>query len=301
MKNKESAAAERFRKLTVSARAWLFTRFGEDKARKILIGAPIALGIALILILLLVFTPVRTIEISGDVDMFNEGDIVEAADVGEGDLMILHPNFLIKSAIREKLPLVGDIKITKTPFGKLKINVSVGEVDFYTKIGDKYYAIDEKLQVLDESTKRSKYSAYGAAYVIIPEVREPQIGKALVFYDTVEETDTEGETLYEVKEESYYAYVSGFLSALKESESGFLKQTDCIIINERFDVKLIFGLKYEVRFGGVSNLDAKLRVLFGILNEGSVVKMDKAIIDLTDPSKATAREEPDLDLSEFDD
>lgn len=301
MKIQDSAAAMRLRELLMGARAWLFTRFGEEKARKILIGAPIALGIALILILLLIFTPVRAIEVSGDVDMFNEGDIIEAADVGEGDLMILHPNFLIKSAIREKLPLVGNIKITKTPFGKLKIDVRVGEVDFYTKVGDKYYAIDEKLRVLDESTKRSKYSAYGAAYVILPEVREPQIGEPLVFYDTVEETDTEGETLYEVKEESYYAYVSNFLSTLKESESGFLEQTDGIIIDERFDITLIYGLKYKVKFGSVANLDAKLRVLFGILNEGSVVKMDKAFIDLTDTSKATAREDTDLDFSEFDD
>ena len=301
MKIQDSAAAMRLRELLMGARAWLFTRFGEEKARKILIGAPVALGIALILILLLIFTPVRAIEVSGDVDMFNEGDIIEAADVGEGDLMILHPNFLIKSAIREKLPLVGNIKITKTPFGKLKIDVRVGEVDFYTKVGDKYYAIDEDLRVLDESTKRSKYSAYGAAYVILPEVREPQIGEPLVFYDTVEETDTEGETLYEVKEESYYAYVSNFLSTLKESESGFLEQTDGIIIDERFDITLIYGLKYKVKFGSVANLDAKLRVLFGILNEGSVVKMDKAFIDLTDTSKATAREDTDLDFSEFDD
>ncbi len=301
MKKRESAAAERFRQLMIGARTWLFTRFGEDKARKIIIGAPIALGIALILGLLLVFTPVRTIEVSGDVDMFNEGDIIEAADVGEGDLMILHPNFLIKSAIREKLPLVGNIKITKTPFGKLKIDVRVGEVDFYTKIGEKYYAIDENLRVLDESTKRSKYSAYGAAYVILPEVREPRIGDYIVFYDTVEETDTEGETLYEVKEESFYDYASEFLSTLKDSESGFLEQTDGIILDERFDVTLIYGLKYKVKFGSVANLDAKLRVLFGILNEGTVVKMDKAIIDLTDPSKATAREDISLDLTEFND
>ena len=301
MKIQDSAAAMRLRELLIGARAWLFTRFGEDKARKILIGAPIALGIILILALLLIFTPVRTIEVSGDIDMFNEGDIIEAADVGEGDLMILHPNFLIKSAIREKLPLVGNIRIVKTPFGKLKIDVRVGEVDFYTKVGDKYYAIDEDLRVLDVSTKRSKYSAYGAAYVILPEVREPQVGETLVFYDTVEETDTEGELLYEVKDPSFYDYACKFLSTLKDSESGFLKQTDGIILDEKFDITLIYGLKYEVRFGGISNLDAKLRVLFGILNEGTVVKMDKAIIDLTDPSKATARADTDLDFTEFDD
>ena len=301
MNRKESSAAQKVRELLEGARAALFLRFGKERTKKILAGATVALGVFLILILLALLTPIRQIEVSGDIEMFNEGDIVEAAGVGEGDLMALHPNFAIKSSIRERMPLAGKIKITKTPFGKLKIDVRVGEVDFYTKVGNKYYAIDENLRVLDESTKRSKYSAYGAAYVILPEVREPIIGENIVFYDTVEETDIEGDPLYEVKDKSFYDYVSYFLTSLKESESGFLEQTDGIILDEKFDVTIIYNMKYQVKFGGISNLDAKLRVLFSILNEGTAVKMEKAIIDLTSPSKATAREDLDLDFSEFDD
>lgn len=301
MKKNESRAAQLTRDLLVGFRAGLFLRFGEKNAKRIIIGVPLALAIVFLLGVVAFLIPVRQIEVSGDVDMFNEGEIVEAADVGEGDLMFLHPSFAIKKSIRDKLPLVGEIKIVKTLFGKLKIDVKVKKLDFYTKIGEKYYAIDENLCVLDISTKRSKYSAYGAAYVILPEVREPQLGECLVFYDTVEETDAEGEPLYEVKEPRFYDYATDFLKHLKESESGFLDQTDGILLDEKFDITLIYDLKYQIKFGSASNLDAKLRVLFGILNEGTAVKMEKAVIDLTTPSKATAREDVDLDFSEFDD
>ncbi len=301
MNKNESNAAKKVRALLLGAREALVARFGEKKAKKILIGVPVTLGVLILLFVLILLIPIRQIEVVGDIEMFNEGDIVEASGVGEGDLMFMHPGFTISGAIREKMPLVGEVNVTKNPFGKLTIEVKVGDVDFYTKIGEKYYAIDKNLRVLDESTKRSKYSAYGAAYIILPEVREPQVGEYLVFYDTVEETDTEGELLYEVKDPSVYDYVSNFLTALKESESGFLEQTDGIILDEKFDITLIYSMKYQVKFGSASNLDAKFRVFFAILNEGTAVKMDKAVIDLTDPSKATSREDTELDFSEFDD
>ncbi len=301
MKKQESAAASRVRAFLVGLRAWFFLRFGEEKAKKILFIAPIVLLSLIILLIFVIFTPVRSIEVSGDVDMFNEGEIVEAADVGEGDLMILHPSFAIKSSLKKSLPLVEKVRIFKTPFGKLIIDVKVRKLDFYTSYGDKYYAIDENLRVLDVSAKRSKYSGHGAVYVKLPELREPTIGETLVFYDTVEETDTEGELLYEVKEERYYGYASEFLKSVKESENNILELSDGIDLEEKFNVRLIYNMKYEVRFGSATGLDSKLGVFFSILNEGSAEKMSKAVIDLTSPSNATAREDVDLDFSEYDD
>ena len=274
-------------------------RMGEDKAKKTLLISLVAIAVLLILTLVIVFTPVRTIEVSGDIEMFNEGDIVEASGVGEGDLMLLHPSLAIKRAIKNKLPLVGKVTVTKTPFGKLKIEVKVGEVDFYIKSGDKYYAIDKNLRVLDESTKRSKYSAFGAAYVILPEIRDPRVGEKLVFYDTVEETNEEGELLYEVKDEQLYSYVSNFLTVLKDSNNTILQATDGVALDEKFNIYIVYNMKYQIKFGSATSLDAKFSVLHSILKEGTAERMEKAVIDLTTPSKATAREAVDLDFSEF--
>jgi hypothetical protein len=300
MKKGESAAAAKARELLVGLRAWFFLRFGEEKARKILFIAPIVLAAFLIFIAIALFTPIGSIEVRGDVDMFNEGEIVEASGIGEGDLMILHPFFAVSHSIKENLPLVEKARVYKLPFGKVIIDVEVRELDFYTRIGDKYCAIDENLRVLDISAKRSKYSAGGAAFVMLPETRDPVTGESLIFYDTVEETDTEGELLYEVKEERYYGYVSNFLSAI--SDNGAIKEhTDGIDLREKFNVTLVYQMKYQVRFGAATALDSKLGVLSSILEDGSVVNMTKAVIDISSPSNATAREEIELDFSEFDD
>ena len=299
MKKSESAAAARVRELLVGFRAWFFLRFGEKKAQKILFIAPIVLVSLLIIFAIALFIPITSIEVRGDVDMFNEGEIVEASGIGEGDLSLLHPSLAVSHSLKKNLPLVEKARVYKI-FGKVIIDVEVRELDFYTMIGDKYYAIDENLKVLDESAKRSKYSANGAAYVKLPEVREPVVGESIVFYDTVEETDTEGELLYEVKEERYYAYVENFLNAVSNDEN-IVEHTDGIDLSEKFNIILVYDMKYQVRFGAATALDAKLGVLSSILGEESSGNMTLAVIDVSSPSSATAREDVELDFSEFDD
>lgn len=301
MKEGKTRASESVRGALVAVRAAIIQRLGEKKAKLLLFGIPVAVIAAILLLAAILLIPVRSVEISGDVEMFNEGDIVEASGVGEGDRMFLRPFFVTSSSIKKRLPLVDSVTVIKNPFtGNVRIDVKVRKVDFYISIGEKYYAIDENLRVLDISTKRSKYSAYGAAYVKLPEVREPKLGEYIVFYDTVEETDTEGETLYEVKEEKYYDFATNFLSSLKES--GFLKQTDGVVLEEKFDIRIIYDMKYQINFGSSANLEAKLGALFGIMREGTVVDYKETVsIDVSNPSRPTARADLTLDFSEFDD
>lgn len=298
---KKTRASEAVRAFLVAARSGIIDRLGEKRGRIILFCVPIALIASILLIAAILLIPVNSIEISGDTQMFNEGDIVEASGVGEGDRLFLHPFFMISGSIKRSLPLVDRVIVIKNPFsGKVYIDVKVKQVEFYTKIGEDYCAIDENLRVLDISSNRSKYSAFGAAYVKLPELREPVLGESLIFYDTVEETDTEGETLYEVKEEKYYSYITDFLSALKKSY--FLGQTDGIILEEKFDIRIVCDLKYQVRFGNSASLGAKLGALFEVFEEGSVVEFrDNVIIDVSQPSRPTARVDMTLDFSEFDD
>ena len=280
-------------------RAKMFVRFGEKKAKRIIIGIPVAFFTLILLVALMFLLPVRSVEVTGDVTMFNEGEIIAAAEIDEGDSFLLRTSGSIKRRIKKNLPLAETIKVRKTFSGKIKIEIEFDKVDYYTEYSGKFYAIDSDLRVLDVTDTRSKYSAYGAALVLIPDVREPILGEKLVFYDTIEETDTEGETLYEVKEEKDYAYVSKFLSALKES--GFLEQTDGVILDEKFNVRLVYDMKYMVGFGSANELEPKFRVLFGMLNDEAMKSMEKVDIDLSKPAAASARPDNSLDFSQFED
>lgn len=297
MPNNENDASKATREKLEGIRNSLYAKYGEKGARRVVVSSAVGI-VALVALLIVIFLyPVREISVSGEVTMFNEGEIIEAAEIKEGDSIFLRSARDIKRSIRENLPLADSIKVTKTLSGTVKINITFNEVKYYTKIDGKYYAIDKDLRVLASSESGTKYSAYGAVSVRIPEVRPLEIGERIVFYDTVEETDTEGELLYEVVDEKYYAYVSDFLETLEES--GFLEQANALLLDEKYDVTLIYANKYKVRFGSIANLDAKLRVLFGILEEGSTQYADKVEIDLSNPSAAIARPDPTIDFDEF--
>ena len=294
---KDTASSAELRRRLESFRIRLFMRLGERGVKLLFVGLPIALGLTVALLLVSLLVPIKSIDVGGDVTMFNEGEIISAAEINEGDSLLLRSRGRIKRAISRNLPLAEDIRVKKSLSGRVSIEVEFADVDYYFKHGQYFYALSEDLEVLDRDESKSKYSSNGAVLVVLPEIREPRIGKKIVFFDTVEETDTEGETLYEIKDERYYAYVTEFLRALRKH--GFHYDANGVILNEKFDLTLIYAQKFSVVFGSPVDLDVKFRVLFEILSEGSMQYADKVAIDLTTPSKATARADSTLDFSEF--
>ena len=278
-------------------RAALFMRFGEKGTKLLILGAFVA--VVIILVAVVAFFSIRIDEISvmGDLTMFNEGEIVRAAEINEGDSLFLRSSRKVERELKKNLPLCEKAEVKKSLGGRIEITVDFKSVDFYCKIGEKYYAVDSSLCVLDSNKSKDKYEGYGATYVRLPETREAKLGERLVFFDTVEETDTEGETLYEVKEERFYYYVSDFLSSLEKS--GFRQDTDAIILDEKFNVVLIYAEKFEVRLGDASDLPLKFRVLFEIIQEGSMQFSQKVAVDVSNPSKAVARGDDTIDLKEY--
>ncbi len=294
----EKRAEDRMRDSLEGFRAKMILRFGEKKCRliyRVMIAAAIIL---LLLIVAFFLIRIESIEVTGDVTMFNESEVISAAEIDIGDGLFWKNSWQIKRNIEKNMPIAQNIKVKKLPFGKVTIHIELLSVDYYTKIGDKYYALNSDLSVLDSNPSGAKYSSYGAVLVKLPAVREPVVGEKLVFYDTVTETDTEEETLYEVRDESFYSYTVKFLNALRES--GYHADANCVILTEKFDITLIYAKKFSVGFGNSSDLDVKFRVLYEILAEGSTQYSDKVSVDLSDPSRATARTDMSLDFSEYE-
>jgi len=296
MKDKKSPEAQ-VRERLERVRASLFLRFGEKGTKALFSGVIIALIVVIALSVVFFSIRVGEIEVAGDVTMFNEGEIIEAAEIGEGDSLFLRSSGKIERTLKKNLPLCESVEVKKSFNGRVSITVSFKSVDYYCKIDGIYYVVDENLRVLDSSDESGRYSAYGASYVRLPETRAPKLGEILVFYDTVEETDTEGETLYEVREERFYDYATEFLSSL--SKSGFRPDTDAVSLEQKFDITLIYAEKFEVRFGDKSDLDVKFRMLFEIMQEGSMQYAGKVHVDLSDPSKVVARADEGIDLNEY--
>jgi hypothetical protein len=277
----------------------MLMRFGEKGSKRI-VRTIIASAVVLVLLIVAFFAiRIDSIEVTGDVTMFNEGDIIRASGIREGEGLFWSASWSIRNSVEQNVPMTHNVKVTKSLFGKVTIYVELKPALYYCEYGDSYYAIDEQLRVLDKSSSYKKYTSYGAVKVILPEIREPVVGESIVFYYTVEETDTEGETIYEVESASKYAYVSKFLTTL--NESGYRNEANGVIVSEKFDVALIYQDKYKVRFGDVTSLDIKLRLFYEIIAEGSMQYADKVSIDVSDITAATARPDGTLDFSDFAD
>ena len=290
-------ASDSTRELLEGIRRRMFVKYGEKGIRRIVIGIPLCLLALSLTVAVMLLFPIREIEVGGDVTMFNEGDVISAAEIEEGDSLLLNSAGRIGRNIRKNIPLTSSVQVKKTLGGKVQITVEFDTVDFYCKVGDYYYALDKNLRVLDRDESRTKYVPFGAVCLKLPDLREPTVGERLTFYDTVEETDTEGELLYEVREEKYYDYIPEFLGAL--AESGFLEDTVGVDLRRRFDLRLLYAEKYQLVFGSTLDLDYKFRVVFGILEEGSTLYSDSVTVDVSSPSQATARTDNTIDRGEF--
>ena len=295
--NKGTNASNALREKLEGIRNRLFVKYGEKGMKRLSIIIPSVIFAVILLVLLFFFFPIRRIEVTGDVRMFNESDIIAAAEVDVGDSFFLNSSGSIKRALEKNLPLAETVKVKKTLFGKVKIEVKFREAEYFAKSGDKYFAFDKDLLVVSISETGSKFSAYGAVYVLLPEIREVEVGKRIVFYDTVEETNDAGESLYEVKEEKYYDYVSEYLTALKKS--GFHADADAVDLREKFDITLIYAEKFRVRFGYLTDLERKFNIFFKMLEEGTLQNYDKVTVDLSIPAKPIARPDALFDIDEY--
>ena len=299
----EKNAAKKVRARLEGIREKMLVRFGEKGTKIIFISSIAVLSLITLLIIGFFLIRINEFEIKGDVTAFNEREIVEAAEIDIGDGLFWKSSFRIKKNLEENLPVAYDVSVFKTPFGKVVIDFKLIEVDYYTKVGEKYYAFNSDLKILDSAKSRSKYTALGAVYVELPETREFKVGEKVVFYDTVEETDTEGELLYEVRDESAYTYVQECLDALKKNQ--FHSGADAILLDDKFEIELIYAEQFRIKLGTSDALDVK----FSILNE-MLIKIEedkkngekilgKARIDLSDTTQPSLREDYTLDFSEY--
>ncbi len=299
MKKRETEQSVNVRQKLESVRASFIAKHGEKKARNLFYAAMTLAGLLLLLLLLSIFLPIRSFSVTGDLSMYNESVIISASELEEGDSLFWSSSWSIKKNIKKNLPLCSDVKVKKTISGRVSIEVDFADVVFYAKLDDGVCcALDQDLRVLDIDKTTAKYAANGGIKLLLPPVRDPVLGEPLVFYDTVEETDTEGETLYEVKKESYYAYVTEFLNALSHSQ--LLNDSFGIDLRERFDIRLAYGERFIAHFGNAHDTGLKFKLFLAISQDTELLPDVPISVDLSDVERPpTARVDYSIDFEPY--
>ena len=94
-------SAEQTRKRLESIRDRFVARVGAKRARAIVTVSMCAIVLAACLVLCSLFFKITVIDVTGDVTMFNEGDVIRAAQIGEGDLLYLRSSAQIERKIKQ--------------------------------------------------------------------------------------------------------------------------------------------------------------------------------------------------------
>lgn len=267
------------------------------KIRKVYFLAFAMLAILVAFVVLFFTVKVENINISGDLRAYNETRVAEASEIDIGKSMFEKSSLGIKKSIRKNIPLAEKIKVKKNIFtGEINIDISFAPFDFYIRYDDLYYAIDENLVVVDIRESENDFSSLGGTFIEIPKICKPEFSKALVFYDTLKDPENDERfTLSEeeIRDKSVYEYISYALKNLKNSRDySILTSVDLV---RKYDIVAVYDERFKVNFGGISSFDVKIDMLHEILYDTSWQHSDYGLIDLTNPSAATAKAVQSID------
>lgn len=284
---------------------------GDYKSPKLSGVKIISLCILCVLALCLFVFCVRidSIEVEGDVHIFNESRIVDASELKVGGCMYSKPFFIIKGSIRKNLPMAERISVHKNFLtGKVKLKVEFSDYEYFTEYGGKYYGLDRELRVTDIKESRLEFLSMGAAALELPSIEQPAIGQTVVFSQTLDITDSEGNVIEEGKDVSRFDYASELLCYLEEH--GYADRVNAVFLEEKYNIRMIFDGKYLIYIGKCEALGTKLEVIDAIISDGTVLRAETgsgetveiakyAVIDVRDPALASARADNTLDFSDY--
>lgn len=280
----KKSAEERVREKLNKMNLKLTEKSSVGKLKKTVILACITIGALALIIFGMYMDKVREIYVEGDLTAYNETMIIEASGIDIGDSIFGKTALGVKHRIKKNIPMTEKVKIRKNIFtGRVKIDIEFSEFDYFIKYGSNYYAVNEKLVVMDKRSSKSEYFALGARYIKIPDVCDPEIGKALIFEDTVPE-DKDDKDVVDIEE---FQYIYDILRIASESES--YGEMNVLLLEEKFNISAVYSEKYRVYIGNFNQIDIKFKMLDGVLDEGSLQYAEKGIIDLSDPTKVSAR------------
>lgn len=222
-----------------------------------------ALGV-LALTLLSLLWRISDVEVKGcerySADYIEE--FMEDEGVYEGNAMLAFDGFAVKSALREKMPLLRRISIFRG-FGKVTVTVEEEQDVYFTCHNVNYYLIAaDGMRVLNVAADGRAYREVNAIYLGLPEDTRVRVGEPITYAYVPYEIDDGAEEVatYEVETgeaEETYAYVEECMeiilgSSLKESLSG-------MELGNRRALSIVLDDHIVVKLGSPEDLEDKLK------------------------------------------
>lgn len=169
----------------------------------------------------------------------SEEAVLDAAKIKNGRHLYALDTDKIGNAVAAISPYIKRVTVTRALSGEVRIHVEEYDGAYYVEYENAYYILSDSLRVLDKTEDIADCLAKAEVCVILPEIKEAKVGKALVFADKTKSA-TVRQTL-----ESFSAF----------SYQSLLLWID---LSSEFAITANIDNRYQLILGNTSDLDGKL-------------------------------------------
>ena len=174
----------------------------------------------------------------------DEQSIISAAGIKKGTHSYAIDKEEIAKSIKEKNSYVSDVRVKRTGPTSVVLILTEDPPCFRTLYENRYLVLSAGLRVLDEYSSPEESPHVGIAPIKLMPIESAELGKEITFTE-----ENEGDR------SEYISMLSAIHTSLLE---GNVTSAD---ISCRFDIRITYKDKYEIRFGSPKNFEKKLALV----------------------------------------
>ena len=180
----------------------------------------------------------------------SESSVKRAANIKIGTHSYGIDKAKIAKAIKAANPYVTDVRIKRTGISSISVILTEDAPRFYIEHDGEYIILSETLRVLDEYDSLAECAELKVYPISLMPIDKAELGKTLVFKENKDENGVSDVSVLSAED------AISMLSHISESDlSGTITEAD---LSDRFDIRLTYKNKYEIRFGAPRAFEDKL-------------------------------------------
>jgi cell division septal protein FtsQ len=209
-----------------------------------------------IVVSLTVLFKIDTIEVLGQ-SRYKAEDIIKIADIKKGENLFLANTKEAKNNILQKLPYIGEVKISRKLPAKMTIEVKSEPICGAVEYKGKYAIISENSKILEIANKIPN----NCATIKGMEISKAEVGKNIIYKD-------------KTKQENF----TKLTAAIHNNK---LNKITTINLTNPYKIEITYDGRIIMNLGIPSDLDYKIRFAKSILDEGKIKENEKGTLNLS--------------------
>lgn len=199
---------------------------------------------------------------------YSAEDIIEFLNVGDNTNLITYDRRRAQRSLLYQFPYIEEIEVNKKFPSAIEVVITENKGTQYINIGDDVFILSSGGRVL-EIVDDPFYDGKNRMQLVSPDVKRCVCGEDIVF----ERSET-------------ISIMSNITEQLDKYE--LTEKMTCLDITDKFDVRLMYDNRFEIRLGTFENPDVKIKLFSAMIKNKSWDDFT-GIIDISSGSEAEVR------------